>query len=163
MHPEDQKRAYSRLRLFFAKTQQIDEEQFFHRQEMRCKREMAKDDRKGVQWLYLLYDLFSDYGISIKRPFIGLLGLFLLPFPIMAAYLCLYDLTSGILETLSTSAGWSVANTLPFTGFARTYVGYDFYTCLPPGLKFLGGLQTFLSYPLLFLFGLGLRNTFRLR
>ena len=163
MPAEDQKRAYSRLRLFFAKSQQIDEEQFFHRQEMRCKRQMAEDDRKAVRWLYRLYACCADYGISIKRPFFALLGLWFFPFLIMAGYLCMYDLAFGWRELLGTSAGWSVANTLPFTGFARTYVGYDFYACLPPGLKFLGGLQTFLSYPLVFLFGLGLRNTFRLR
>lgn len=42
MPAEDQKRAYNQLRLFMNQTLQIEQEQFFHRQELRCKMVMAK-------------------------------------------------------------------------------------------------------------------------
>ncbi len=159
MPAEDQKRAYSRLRLFFAKTQQIDEEQFFHRQEMRCKQEMA---RGATRWLYSLYGLLSDYGISIWRPLAALGVLAVLG----AALLSYHTGVTGTAPQGSTfwrGMGWSLSNLLPFTGFGRIYFGPDFYRDLPTWLKAFAGAQTLLALPLLFLLGLGLRNTFRLR
>ncbi len=159
MPADAQKRAYSRLRLFFAKTQQIDEEQFFHRQEMRCKRAMAKG---GTRVLYSLYALLSDYGISIWRPLaaMGVLVVF------GAALFSLHTGMQGTPPAGSTfwqGMGWSLANALPFTGFGRTYFGAGFYQALPTWLKIYAGAQTLAAIPLLFLLGLGLRNTFRLR
>ena len=58
--------------------------------------------------------------------------------------------------------GLSVSNLLQITGLQRVYWS-DFIECLPWGLKFLGGLQTLLAIPLLFLLLLGLRNRFRLK
>ncbi|HHL20471.1 MAG TPA: hypothetical protein ENJ52_02970, partial [Aliiroseovarius sp.] len=159
MPAEDQKRAYSRLRLFFAKSQQIDEEQFFHRQEMRCKRQMA---RGGTRALYSLYALLSDYGISIWRP-LAAMGVLI---TLGAALFSFHTGMEGAPPAGSTfwqGMGWSMANMLPFTGFARTYFGPEFYRGLPVWLKIYAGAQTLAAIPLLFLFGLGLRNTFRLR
>ncbi len=163
MPAPNQKRAYSRLRLFYSKTQQIDEEQFFHRQEMRCKREMAKGP---TRWLYSLYGLLSDYGISIWRPVVAMLTLIVLGAALLSYHITLQDQppqASTFWQSMGLSMGWSTANMLPFTGFARTYFGLAFYQALPAWLKVFAGFQTLAAIPLLFLFGLGLRNTFRLR
>lgn len=155
----DQKRAYSRLRLFYAKTQQIDEEQFFHRQEMRCKRELAKGPTRA---LYSLYALLSDYGISIWRPLAAMGVLITLGAALFSFHTGMQG-TPPAGSTFWQGMGWSLANALPFTGFGRTYFGAEFYQALPTWLKIYAGAQTLAALPLLFLLGLGLRNTFRLR
>ncbi len=159
MAADDQKRAYSRLRLFFAKTQQIDEEQFFHRQEMRCKRVTAGWATKGM---YSIYSALSDYGISIWRPLAYLILLTVLGGDLLGAHR--QALGEGQdWAMLGENMGWSLANLVPFTGFGRTFFGPDFYQGLPGWLQALAGAQTLAAIPLLFLLGLGLRNTFRLR
>ena len=162
MPAEDQKRAYSRLRLFYAKTQQIDEEQFFHRQEMRCKRQMAIDEKKAVRWLYMLYACCADYGISIWRPLAAMGVLITLGAALFSFHTGMQG-TPPAGSTFWRGMGWGLANMVPFTGFARTYFELDFYRGLPVWLKIYAGAQTLAAIPLLFLFGLGLRNTFRLR
>jgi len=173
MPAEDQKRAYNRLRLFMNKSLQIDEEQFFHRQEMRCKTKLA--NKWHSKLLYRLYSGLSDYGNSVWRP-VGFLVLVML-FGFVANLWI-----SGNLATLlphgdagmgwsfgllgeddpwakpRQAAGWSISNTLPFLGFGKLYYGD-----LAWPLEVAGGVQTLLGYVLLFFFGLGLRNRFRLR
>jgi len=129
MDAEGQKRAYNRLRLFMNRSLQIDEEQFFHRQEMRCKKETADKTHTPIYWFY---EKLSDYGSSVVRPVIGM-GLLI----VIGAVPMLFHLEMGQPATgaqFNTAVGWSISNTLPFLGFV-----------------------------LLFFWGLGLRNRFRLR
>ncbi len=172
----DQKCAYYRLQLFMNRSLRIEEAQFFHRQEMRCKTVLAKWYHKPFYWLYAL---LSDYGNSVWRPlfwmvFVMLSGaLFMLWW--QGAFTFLPKEASGFDWTLGQlgqddpwakprqAAGWSISNTLPFLGFGKLYYGGEFAANLAWPLKLVGGVQTLFGYILLFFLGLGLRNRFRLR
>lgn len=155
MRTGEQKRAYNRLRLFMNRSLQIDEEQFFHWMEMRCKRE-TEDWR--YRWIYTLFEGASDYGNSVLRP-AGWLFVIWLSGAIAkleAAKGAWYPDWSSIPQAM----GWSFANLFSFFGFYRKYFhGED----LNAALQLFSGVQTVLGFALLFFLGLGLRNRFRLR
>jgi len=175
MPATDQKRAYNRLRLFMNRSLQIDEEQFFHRQEMRCKMALADWWHKPFYWLYAW---LSDYGNSVWRPMAWMIAvmlsgaLFMLwwqgAFTFLPRESSGFDWTLGLLgeddpwAKLREAFGWSISNTLPFLGFGKLYYG-ELAKDLAWPLKVVGGVQTLLGYVLLFFLGLGLRNRFRLR
>ena len=175
MPAADQKRAYNRLRLFMNRSLQIEEEQFFHRQEMRCKTRLARWYHKPFYWLYAW---LSDYGNSVWRPMVGIIAVMLFGAAFMLwwqeAFTFLpkestgFDWTMGLLgeddpwAKPRQAAGWSISNTLPFLGFGKLYYG-ELAKELAWPLKVAGGVQTLLGYVLLFFLGLGLRNRFRLR
>jgi hypothetical protein len=158
MDAEAQKRAYNRLRLFMSRSLQIDEEQFFHRMEMRCKKETADKAHTPIYWFY---EKLSDFGNSVVRPVFGMVLLIA-----VGAALMLFHLEMGKPATgaqFNTAVGWSISNTLPFLGFGKLYFGGKFALGLPVWLKVVGGVQTLFGFVLLFFLGLGLRNRFRLR
>ncbi len=153
MPAAEQKRAYNRLRLFMNKSLQIDEEQFFHRQEMRCKQALATTKLdKFVLWAYAN---FSDFGWDVRRPTYYLFLLFLTGWIPMLGNLVR---TSKDFSIVFSSAGWSISNIFPFFGFRRL-----FSSELSNWYDVLAGVQTVSGFILLFLLGLGLRNRFRLR
>ncbi len=176
MSAADQKRAYNRLRQFMNKSLQIDEEQFFHRQEMRCKTKLARWYHKPLYWLFAA---FSDYGNSIWRPVawgalsVVTAALFMLWWQGVFAFTpqndAGFDWAFGLLNDGDIWAkprkafGWSISNALPFIGTGNLYYGGDFAKELAWPLRVVGGVQTLFGFVLLFLFGLGLRNRFRLR
>ncbi|WP_457648514.1 pentapeptide repeat-containing protein [Profundibacter sp.] len=171
----DQKQAYTRLRLLMKKSLRPDDEQFFQRQEMRCKSVLSKWYHKPFYWLY---SGLSDCGNSVWRPLLWMLAvmlsgaLFMLwwqeAFTFLPKESSGFDWTLGLLgeddpwAKPRQAAGWSISNTLPFLGFGRLYYGELAKDLVWP-LKVAGGVQTLLGYVLLFFFGLGLRNRFRLR
>lgn len=159
MDAEDQKRAYNRLRLFMNRSLQIDEEQFFHRQEMRCKREMAVGVHK---WIYWAFEKISDFGISVKRPMVGLVASIVIGAAVLALYLGMHGRVADG-AVFWESLGWSVSNSVPFLGYGKLYYGAGYVEGFHWGIKAMAGVQTFAGYVLLFLLGLGLRNRFRLR
>ena len=175
MPAAEQKRAYNRLRLFMNKSLQLDEEQFFHRMEMRCKTRLARWYHKPLYWLY---GGLSDFGNSVVRPIFGIGAVIAFGALFMLWWQGVFHLTPqeagmdwtfGLMGKEDTSAavreafGWGVSNTLPFLGFGRLYYGGEFAANLDWPLRVVGGVQTLFGYALLFLFGLGLRNRFRLR
>jgi hypothetical protein len=100
----------------------------------------------------LLYGVLSDYGRSYTRPFLWLL--------IVAAIGAVLHVFSDALP-IEKSFGLSVANTLNVFGFRR-----DFNLAIDTPhawLKILAAIQTILDTVLLFLFGLGIRNRFRMK
>ena len=159
MDAAEQKRAYNRLRLFMNQSLQIEEEQFFHRMEMRCKMVMADRWHKPFYWVFAL---LSDFGISVWRPIGWLVGLIILGAVVLAFY---FNMVGYVSEGSSfwETMGWSVANTLPFFGYDKLHHGMDYAKELPPQMKIIAGGQTLSGYILLFFLGLGLRNKFRLR
>lgn len=176
MGASEQKRAYNRLRLFMNKSLQIEEEQFFHRQEMRCKAVMANWYSKPMYWLFAA---FSDFGNSVMRP-VAWLGLSILAGMLFMLWMqgeftftpqsaVGFDWSLGLLGAEDVwvkpreAVGWSLSNSVPFLGFSKLYYGGDFADGLTWPLRVIGGVQTLLGYVLLFFLGLGLRNRFRLR
>ncbi|UWR59569.1 hypothetical protein [Phaeobacter inhibens] len=115
---------------------------------------------------YLLFGLFSEYGYSILRPTLWLLGVWAFGFAAFWGYLsgCCVPAPDGVIERpMGAAMGLSVSNLFPLFGFGRLYFGVEFMQSLPAVLKTLSGLQTVVSLPLLFFLGLGLRQRFRLR
>ncbi len=156
MEAKKQKRAYNRLRLFMNRSLQIDEEQFFHRMEMRCKWQLAGWGHKP---LYALFELLSDFGNSVARP-AGWLSVVWLSGVIAK----LGMVKGGVLAdlwTIGPAMGWSFANLFSFFGFRGLF--FEEAKELPALLQVTSGVQTVLGFVLLFLLGLGLRNRFRLR
>lgn len=159
MPAKEQKRAYNRLRLFMNKSQQIDEEMFFHRREMACKTEI---ETGLVKWLFKIYGTTSGYGSYVGTPLLGLLAIWFIGMMAMLAQLTQPGI-AGHLAAFPAAAGWSFSNLFPFFGFRRLYFNSDFIASLPPHLDGIGAIQTVFGFIFLFLLGLGLRNRFRLR
>jgi uncharacterized protein YjbI with pentapeptide repeats len=133
------------------------------------RREMHFASKIGSIWQrlpFLLFGWLSDYGHSLKRPIWALAILWFFPTVIFWVNICTGKCANTIGAelwiSLTKMAGLSIANIFQITGLQRVYWS-DFIECLPWGLKFLGGAQTLLAIPLLFLLLLGLRNRFRLK
>jgi hypothetical protein len=123
---------------------------FFFRREMHFARKTGSFWQAIPNWFFYFV---SDYGHSILLPFVWLYN-----FCIGGALIYLHCTELTKFQSL----GLSVSNLLQITGLQRVYWS-DVIECLPWGLKFLGGAQTLLAIPLLFLLLLGLRNRFRLK
>ncbi len=151
----EQKRAYNQLRLFMNKSLQIDEEQFFHRQEMRCKRET---EGWQYRWIYMLFEGASDYGNSVLKPVWWLFVIWL------SGVLAKLEAVQGVwypdYHSIPSAMGWSFANLFSFFGFYRRYFADEKSDWV---LQLFSATQTVLGFVLLFFLGLGLRNRFRLR
>ncbi|MCF6315365.1 MAG: hypothetical protein L3J30_03550 [Marinosulfonomonas sp.] len=169
MEAEAQKRAYNRLRLFMNRSLQIDEEQFFHRQEMRCKRET---EGWQYRWIYTLFGGVSDCGNGVLRPagwllvvgcWLLVVGCWLLVVWLSGVIAKLGMVKGGVsadLWSIGPAMGWSFANLFSFLGLYRKYFyGED----LNAVLQVFSGVQTVFGFVLVFMLGLGLRNRFRLR
>ncbi|WP_412506514.1 pentapeptide repeat-containing protein [Roseovarius sp. SYSU LYC5161] len=155
---DDGKRAYTRLRQIAAEAHNPDDEHFFLRQEMRCKRVLADRFHK---LLFCLYSLISDYGYSVARPAAGLALSWLLP-----GFAYLFHFAAGIIAGTAPVSilgpfGLSFANLFAFLGLRRLYFTHVLKD-LPGWLQALAGAQTVAGVVLLFFLGLGLRNRFRL-
>ena len=123
---------------------------FFFRREMHFARKTGSFWQAIPNWFFYVV---SDYGHSILLPFVWLYN-----FCIGGALIYLHCTELTKFQSL----GLSVSNLLQISGLQRVYWS-DVIECLPWGLKFLGGAQTLLAIPLLFLLLLGLRNRFRLK
>lgn len=154
----DQKRAYNCLRLFMSKHQQIDEEMFFHRQEMACKAEI---ETGLVRYLFKAYGAVSDYGSSVVKPLVGLgVNLFIG----WVGFLFYLNWAKDTLEVnpIWVAFGVSFSNIFAFFGFGRLFL-HDLLKSMPDCMTLLAASQTVFGFIFLFLLGLGLRNRFRLR
>ena len=156
MAADKQKKAYNRLRYYMSKSLQIDEEQFFHRMEMRCKRET--ENSKAMKLLYDLFEGVSDFGNSVWRPVFWLRVVWL------SGTIAKLDAVKGTYWpdwlSIPQAMGWSFANLFSFFGFYRRYFKGE---TLNDVLQLFSATQTVFGFVLLFLLGLGLRNRFRLR
>jgi len=101
-----------------------------------------------------LYGLLSDYGRSYARPLYALFA--------VAAVGALVLLLSGAVVPWQ-SLWLSIANTLNVFGFRKDFFDSHYIENLPAALKILAAIQTILGAILLFLFGLGIRNKFRMK
>ncbi|MGC2092899.1 MAG: pentapeptide repeat-containing protein [Methylocella sp.] len=101
-----------------------------------------------------IYGAFSNFGRSYLRPSVALFYLALIS--------TLAFLPSDSLSPLQ-SLCLSAANTLNVFGFRKDFFDAATIENLPAALKILAAGQTILGTILLFLFGLGVRNKFRMK
>ena len=124
---------------------------FFFRREMHFALRAAHWPRKIP---YLLYWLLSNFGHSIVRPSLGLLALFMLSWLALSLGPC----TPG--DGCPEPWRHALLNTVGVFASARQY----YPECGVEGIKpILSTLQSIISFVLLFLLGLGLRQRFRVR
>ena len=112
---------------------------------------------KGTLLVYYLYDVVSDYGRSICRPFTGLVGAWLL-------FSLLYGCAGAQIKATGINAWiFSLANTLPFplgshaTGMSSLLAGGT----IPDWVYVASIAQGLLSAIFIFLIGLAFRNLYR--
>lgn len=160
------KRAYTRLAQVMSQLHKPDDEQFFRRQELRCK---AMEGGRWHRLTFKLYEWLSLYGYSYERP-LGWLGASILagaaairaqlPFPTDPTLPTAPP--PGEVALLVEALGISFSNTFSFLGFGRKFHP-DFHANAPAWLDAISALQTILGVVFLFFLGLGLRNRFRLK
>ncbi len=159
MPPAKQKAAYNRLRHFMNKSLQTESEQFFHRREMACKKELEGAFMFGIYWLY---EVLSAYGHSVARPLAWLSVNVVFGSIWFFNYLWWYHGPVSAWSILD-ACGLSFANVFPFFGFGRRFVEQNFYEELGRWTTLVASAQTITGFIFLFLLGLGLRSRFRLR
>lgn len=156
------KESCATIRHLLAKQGLPEDEHFFFR------REMHFAGKIGPIWQrlpYLLFGLFSEYGYSILRPTLWLLGVWALGFAAFWGYFsgCCVPAPDSVIERpMGSAMALSFSNLFPLFGFGRTFL-LEELKALPAVLQFFSGVQTVASLPLLFFLGLGLRQRFRLR
>jgi hypothetical protein len=148
--------AYACLKLEMDRLKKHDDELDFFALELQSRR-----IEQGLVWglPIALYGVLSDYGRSYIRPLLVLLA--------VAAVGAGAFWYSGAFwyfgaRAFGEALGLSVANTLNVFGFRKDFFS-DSFNRLPWGLDFFAAGQTIFGTILLFLFGLGIRNRFRMK
>lgn len=141
----------------------------FHVQEFKANRWIGPQ-KKSVLFTECLFDLFSDYGRSEKRPLISLIALWLLFCPIYAYSSAINQtndkLSSAFTSALGDSLVYSFSQMLPLVPSSRS-ARSESATALfggetPSWIYALTGTQSIMAFVLVFLLGLALRNRFRI-
>ncbi|CUH76787.1 hypothetical protein TRM7557_01061 [Tritonibacter multivorans] len=149
------------IRHALAKQGLPEDEHFFFRREMQFARQI------GTRLERLPYQLFgwlSEYGYSIERPLLWLLGIWVTGYCFFATLFFHEDFGGDAAGAGNwTAAGLSLSNLFPVFGFGRLYFGKDFMEVMPWEVQVFSGFQTVAALPLLFFLGLALRQRFRLR
>ena len=137
-----------------------EEEHFFFRYEMNA----AALIGGFLQRLpYILFSIFSDFGHSIFRPLLWLLGIVTVCWLAYGAQFAWGAVLHDGMHTSDEALALSFSNTFSFLGFQRLYFGVDYINTLPVWMRVCGAAQTVVGVILLFFLGLGLRTRFRLR
>ncbi|MGB6176716.1 MAG: pentapeptide repeat-containing protein [Methylocella sp.] len=147
--------AYACLKLEMDRLKKHEDELDFFALELQSRRVLQESELKGSGLPIALYGLVADYGRSYARPLYAIIA--------VAAFGTLVLLLSGALAAPWQSLGMSVANTLNVFGFRKDLLDPHLFENLPAPLKILAAGQTILGAILLFLFGLGVRNKFRMK
>jgi uncharacterized protein YjbI with pentapeptide repeats len=144
--------AYERLKLEMDRLKKHEDELDFFALELQSRRVLL--GRWGCGLPIAIYGAFTDFGRSYLRPLVALFYLALIG--------TLVFLTSDSLSP-GQSLGLSFANTLNVFGFRKDFFEPAVITHLPAWLDVISAVQTILGAVLLFLFGLGVRNRFRMK
>jgi uncharacterized protein YjbI with pentapeptide repeats len=158
---------YRTLKLAMSQHQAVREERNFFRLEMMAER--AQEQRRAAKLLYTAYSLFSDYGLSAKRPLIAL-GV------VTLASLPLYGLAAGLKPSATPDwhatiqlVEYAALNALPVPGIDKTLTSLweDLSSSGPvrvgilmPLVQFVHRWTALLAF---FFIGLALRNFFKLK
>ncbi len=149
---EDCIHAYERLKLEMDRLKKHEDELDFFALELQSRRVLL--GRWGWGLPIALYGLLSDYGRSYALPFLWLLG-------VAAIGAVLLEFSDPL--PIAKSFGLSAANTLNVFGFRKDLFEPAVIARLPAWLDVVAALQTILGTILLSLFGLGIRNKFRVK
>jgi hypothetical protein len=154
---DDAVRAYRILKLAFSKQQAIREEQRFFRLEME---EETLRETGFKRLCFALYKHLSDFGFSLTRPSILFFAAWLCFASIYGVYsgteICFSWQDSCLLQT--EWLNFSFQQALPLPGFEKPGANTNFHV----PIAWLA-LHKTLSLVALFLFGLALRNLFKLK
>jgi hypothetical protein len=153
--------AYARLKMEMDRLKKHSDELDFFSLEQQCRR-VADGFWKGLP--IAVYGFVSDYGRSYVRP-LGLLVATVLfgAIPIRAHYSG-WSITTFIAHGFSGGAvGLSFANIFSVLSVRKDLINPDLLLSLPGWLKAVATIQSILGIVLLFLFGLGIRNRFRMK
>jgi uncharacterized protein YjbI with pentapeptide repeats len=155
--PKDSERAerfidaYERLKLEMDRLKKHEDELNFFAREMQCRRVL-----QGVSGLpAALYGLLCNYGRSYVRPLWGLLITAAVGIPLFWLHLRLGHFGKAVCLSL--------ANTFGAFGFRKDFIDPKLIESLPGTLQVFSAVQTIAGTTLLFLFGLALRNRFRMK
>jgi uncharacterized protein YjbI with pentapeptide repeats len=154
--------AYERLKLEMDRLKKHGDELDFFARELQCRRVIDGRWTKGLPiWIY---GVLSNYGRSYARPFGILIAIVLLGAIPIRAHFSGWSPVTFIAHGLSGRAlGLSFANTFSVLSIRKDFIGPDLLQSLPGWLKVVATIQTILGIVLLFLFGLGIRNRFRMK
>ncbi|MGC2223987.1 MAG: pentapeptide repeat-containing protein [Methylocella sp.] len=142
--------AYACLKLEMDRLKKYEEELDFFALELQSRRALL--GWRG--WPIWLYGVLSGYSRSYVRPLVAMF----IVVAIGAVAVWYFDA-----RTCGEGLGLSAANTLNVFGFRKDFFDAAVIECLPAPLKILSAVQTILGAILLFLFGLGVRNKFRMK
>lgn len=151
--------AYERLKQEMERLKKHEDEQNFFRRELRARRSLAAIP-SGSWLLNAAYQVTSDYGNSFGRPLLWLFAVFASGIAIFAHV----PLCAGKPMPFKLAARLSFANIFVFLPDKRelmttTEMGF----CLSNWTAAVSAIQSILGFVLLFLFGLALRNRFRMK
>lgn len=154
---------YRRLKELAKKTEDHKAEQLFFAYELKAERMYSL--KLGVPLaLNYLYQLFSDFGHSVARPFLYLIASWLI---FSGVYLLKADQAKAcFFDALLNAMGFSASQLVPFLGAAKgigesaktALFGSDYPGWLSPFMM----LEGVIGLAFIFLIGLGLRNMFRI-
>jgi uncharacterized protein YjbI with pentapeptide repeats len=144
--------AYERLKLEMDRLKKHEDELDFFAREMQSRRVLSG----AFFGLHIaIYGGLCDYGRSFVRP---LVWIFLTV--AVGVVLCLPHFG---LSKYPQAIGLSLANTFGVFGFRKDFIDPNIVASLPRALKVISAVQTLFGVVLLFLFGLAVRNRFRMK
>jgi hypothetical protein len=144
--------AYERLKLEMDRLKKHEDELFFFAHEMKSRR-VQSGVLRGMP--IVLYGVLCNYGRSYVRPLVGLL--------VTIAIGAMLYLTHFGISKYPRAVGLSLANTFGVLGFRKDFIDPSVIEALSRALKVVSAVQSVVGIGLLFLFGLALRNRFRMR
>lgn len=143
--------AYACLKLEMDRLKKHEDELNFFALELQSRRVLL-GTWKGLP--IAIYDVLSDYGRSFVIPLVWLVVTGVLGTPVFRHF-------GGF--SLTDAFGLSFANAFNVFGFRKDFFDASTIEGLPAALKILAAFQTIVGTILLFLFGLGVRNKFRMK
>lgn len=147
--------AYEKLKAEMERLKKYADEQFFFAQELRARR--ALEPTFSLKWLlYYAYEQFGGYGQSVARPLLWLV----LFWAVGSGLFSLFPAAAGRPLNHEDAARLSLVNLIPFLPYKPAEVVMKH---LDDWVEWLGIFQAIIGAVLLFLFGLALRNLFRMK